>query len=548
MNNKFIKKKNIDYNFYKIKKIISLKKNITFISKKYMYINTKNKINNTTKNTTNNTTNKNDIKIKFCCFVGRESNLVILHKYIEKIINLKIIDEYHMFDFTRNIIDSNFVLEEYNRLFKLFENKIFIYNHEENKEKIINNSIDNSKYDWSPFYKKISSKIFYNNSIIIKCDDDILFIDINGLKNAIVDRINDNYSFLIHSNCINNNVCSYYQRKSFIKIEKYLENYPEGGILGKIFEIPMMAYSMHNQFYSDLLGSIENINKYKIENTYVKSRISINFILMNGEDCKYFKNTKYDDEYELSSFYPEKLFRPNKIIGNFITSHYSYGLQEKVLNLKKEIKTNYNLLSKKYLNNFDRDNLIEYKIINLEKLNYKLVDNLIKIKNFLTSSDYYIKSKNLNKYLYIDYEDNNIKLSNKKTLFRIDEYSNNIITIKKGIYYFIKYNLLDQFKNKNILINFLGDLSEKKILKILENDNLYLKFFKSSLYLNINENKIFLSKEKKESWIFEKHNYHDNFLYMKRYEKNKKFYYENIKNNEVFTNFYLGWGNENIIF
>ena len=45
------------------------------------------------------------ITVKFCIFAGREKNLVILHKYIEKLLFDKIIDEYHIFDFTRNLSD-----------------------------------------------------------------------------------------------------------------------------------------------------------------------------------------------------------------------------------------------------------------------------------------------------------------------------------------------------------------------------------------------------------------------------------------------------------
>lgn len=550
INKSLIKKKNfINYNFYIFPKIIFNNKKIIF-KEKFKYVTNKfkyiKKNHNLIDNKINNETTS-EIKIKFCCFVGRKSNLLILHKYIEKIINLEIIHEYHMFDFTRNINDSDFVLNEYDRLSKLFENKIFIHNYDENKDKIINNLLDHTKYDWSPFYKKISSKIFYNNSVIIKCDDDILFIDINELKNAIINRIDDKYSFLIHSNCINNNICSYYHRKSFSKIENYLGNYPEGGILGKIFEIPMLSYNIHNQFCNHLMESFNNIDKYKIVDTYVNTRISINFILLNGNDCKYFKDTKYDDEYELSSFYPEKLFRPNKIYGNLVTSHYSYSIQEKFLNLKKEIKNNYEKISNKYLNNFKEIN-IKNKIISLVKFNNEIIDDIIKVKNFFTEKDFYIKSKELNKYLYIDYEDNNIKLSEKKTLFRIDDIDNNFITIRKGIYYFIKYNLLGEFKNKNVLIKFLGNVNEKKILKINQENSFYLKFAKSSLFININEDKIFLSSNKKNTWVFEKHNYNDDYLYMKRYIKNKKFYYINLKDNEKFTNFYLGWSNENIIF
>ena len=68
--------------FYKKKKIIYLKKN------KKLY--------------TNNI-------VKFCVFAGRKSNLNILHKYVILLLNEKIIDEYHMFDFTRNDDEKIFI-------------------------------------------------------------------------------------------------------------------------------------------------------------------------------------------------------------------------------------------------------------------------------------------------------------------------------------------------------------------------------------------------------------------------------------------------------
>lgn len=551
-NIKFIKyRSQIDFNFYKSKKFKTIKNNKTYLKKKtinFLIQNNKIKDDQIKDNQIKDNIHKK-ITIKFCCFVGRRNNLEILHKYIEKALEEKIIDEYHMFDFTRNINDSNFIYVEYNRLNNIYKNNIFIYNHSENKEKILKNIKDNFKNDWSPFYSVISQKIFYSNSVIIKCDDDILFIELNGLKNAIKNRINDNYSFLIHSNCINNNICSYFHRESYPKIEKHLENYPKGGILGKIFEIPMLSYHLHSQFYTDLFNSLENIDKYKIDDVYVKSRISINFILINGNDCKYFENTKYNDEYELSSFYPEKFFRPNKIYGEFITSHYSYSLQEKFLDLKKDIRNSYKILSEKYLSNYN--NLSAGKINlnnNLVKFKYEIKDKLIKVKNFLSVDDFYIRSNQLNKYLYIDYEDNILKLSNNKTLFQINNCNSDTIYIKKGIYYFMKYNLVSEFKNRNILINFLGDFNEKKIIKVYENNEMYLKFAKSSLFININNDKITLSNIKKNSWTFENHKYNNEYLYLKRFIKNKKFYYKNLENNEIFTNFYLGWGNENIIF
>ena len=221
--------------------------------------------------------NKKINKIKFCVFLGREKNIKILHSYIEKCLFLNIIDEYHMYDFSKNENDKFFIKKEYNRLSNIFKNKIFLLNTE-------NFYYSNSKTDWNPFYKEISKS--KNNDVIIKCDDDILFIDIFALKNAIKDRIKDRKSFLIHSNCINNGVCAYYQSNLFNNINE-LKTYPTGGLLGVLFEKPEIGYAMHNQFLNDLNDNLLNLNKYIIDDKIINTRISINFILLNGKDAKY---------------------------------------------------------------------------------------------------------------------------------------------------------------------------------------------------------------------------------------------------------------------
>ena len=67
------------------------------------------------------------IKVKFCVFVGRELNLRILHKYIELALFNNIFDEYHMFDFSRNIKDSEFIIKEYTSIISRIGRKGTIY-------------------------------------------------------------------------------------------------------------------------------------------------------------------------------------------------------------------------------------------------------------------------------------------------------------------------------------------------------------------------------------------------------------------------------------
>ena len=497
--------------------------------------------------------------IKFCVFAGREKNICILHKYIEESLLQNIINEYHIFDLSHNLIDSTYLLDEYNRLSSLYKNRIFIHNHSENKILLMNESKNIGRNDWSPFYSIISKESFYENSVIIKCDDDILFIDIIGLKNAIQDRINDKYSFLIHSNCINNNICTFYQKDKFAHLTKYLEKYPKGGILGILFENPKIAYSIHDYFLENCLQKIDNLYNFIVDDVYINTRISINFILINGEDCKYFENTKYDDEYELSSYFPEKLMRPNKIKGDFITSHYSYALQEKTLNMNNNLMLKYNKLLSNYLNNyqtiqFNKNNTILHKFQSNYMFDSSQNKEFIQILNFQDTNLHYIKNNETNQYLYIDYEDDSISLHNqKKTLFQIEEIEQNKIQIHLGIYSFTKYNLQNDFKNKTVLIKNLHNSSEKNILIMNKDNKKYLTFNKSKIFIGINNNKLSLCNNYSYSWTFEKYDSSNKFINTERIEKNKKFYYKNIdtrsnSNNELNTNFYMGWGCENILY
>ena len=490
----------------------------------------------------------NKIIVKFCVFLGREKNMKILHVYIEQGLTLKILDEYHMFDFSRNISDHNFIYEEYTRLINLYPQQIFLHNFETNSSTI------NNKTDWSPFYKIISNEI-NDNDVIIKCDDDILFIDIYSLKNAINDRINDKVSFLIHSNCINNNVCTYYQRNNFDKLKEKISIYPQGGLLGILFEKPEIAYAIHNQFTNDLLNDITTLNKYIIEDVYINTRISINFILLNGSDVKYLKDVGFDDEYELSSFFPEKLLRPNKIKGDLITAHLSYSFQEKFILNKDIVLNNYKKISDKYINylaHFDKFINNYNKIISNNLIRPLIKNNIYNIKNWNSNYSYYIKNVETGKYLYIDYANDEFSLSDNKTVFDIIKLKDSLdkIEIKLGIYYMTKYNSKGKFRNENIFFKYIKDESEREIIKEdIDNNSFFIKFSKYNSYLSINiknDNFLDITSKKTNRWIFEKDDTKE-YINVKRYIKNKKFYYKNIDNNIVFTNYYMGWGYENII-
>ena len=350
------------YKLLKKKRVYVLKfKNKVIKNKKIFF---KNKV----INIENISQKHNNYITKICVFLGREKNMIILHKYIELGLQEIILNEYHMFDFSRNIKDHYFIKEEYNRLINIYPNRIFLHNSVENYDKLNNKEINKSQTDWYPFYKTLATKLYDEKSIIIKCDDDILFIDIYGLKSALEDRWKDKESFLIHSNCINNGLCGYYLRNKFPMLKEQLSIYPKGGLLGVLFEKPELAYAMHLQFLKDINNNISNLNNYIIDDISFSSRISINFILIRGEDVKYLENVSTQDEYELSSKIPEELLRKNKIKGDLITSHLSYQMQDKFILSKNDIINQYNNLYSNYYNSIIKDNNLINNLIN-KKIN-----------------------------------------------------------------------------------------------------------------------------------------------------------------------------------
>ena len=72
----------------------------------------------------------------------------------------------------------------------------------------------------------------FPNHVIIKCDDDILFIDIDSFESYINHRINDKDTLLLFPSIINNDVCSIFQKDDGLMPYKYTiacENCSEPG-------------------------------------------------------------------------------------------------------------------------------------------------------------------------------------------------------------------------------------------------------------------------------------------------------------------------------
>lgn len=340
-----------------------------------------------------------------CTFLGREYNIKILHTYIEQALSRGVLDRYYMFDLTRDRKDQKFIVKEYHRLSSIYKNRVYLVNYQKRKSQFKSNSVRSTIGYWGDFYRYLTN--FKDEDIIIKVDDDTLFIDVNELEGALQTRWENKSAFLMHSNCINNGICAYYQAiKNIWRFDSdKLKLFPEGGIAGPLFLWPDLARDCHDQFLNDLSKDYNNINKYKLsENIYFNARVSINFTFILGKDRFYLKDVDEQDEYLISSKIPQNLGRSNMIIGDFVTAHHSYGAQDPLLK-EYDFLNRYKKLSKKPRKNNKISSLF-FKI-KRSLARPSGTCSTIKYKNeylcpsWLTNKHFTIKNTRTNKFLGI---------------------------------------------------------------------------------------------------------------------------------------------------
>lgn len=190
------------------------------------------------------------------------------------------------------------------------------------------------------FYTPTIGHFFKNcideNSVYIRLDDDIVYIEKNSLKKLFDYRIEHEEFFLVYGNIINNPVISYiHQQKNIIRLNKTLTKSficPYGWLDQEI------VYSIHKQFINNVINN--DIDKYKFGDYILSdfSRVQINAISWLGKEFKLFGGVVGDyEEQWLTEIKPVEINKPNMIFGDSIFAHFAFAQQH-------EYFLNHNLL------------------------------------------------------------------------------------------------------------------------------------------------------------------------------------------------------------
>jgi hypothetical protein len=269
----------------------------------------------------NNVANKNNNKFEFMI----DNNILNIIKNNKILISQK--------------IKKNFIIK--NIYFKTGHNSVgdLSYNTTQNKNFYF---MDTCEKNWKNYYNYYDNKKF-ENDIIIKCDDDIVFIDLLKLPKFINFIKNNDYD-LVFANTINNGVSAYFQQNKYNLIPKELMNleYPLDGSFGSLWESGKKAEILHDYFIKNYKKFLDY--EYNNEIIPIHTRFSINFFGYKGKNWHKLKDCFNDDEYNLTVEYVRNRKFNNILYSDFYVSHLSFYRQNETgINLNKLID-NYNEL------------------------------------------------------------------------------------------------------------------------------------------------------------------------------------------------------------
>ena len=179
---------------------------------------------------------------------------------------------------------------------------------------------------WKNYYQYYNNPEFIDD-IIIKSDDDIVFIDLNKFPKYIEYIKNNNEYDIVFANIINNGISAYYQQKKYYLIPYNINNFEKPDFGGSLWRSGRLATKLHNYFLENYQKFINY--KYQNENEIIEltNRYSINFFGYKGKNWHKIADCYHDDEFNLTVKYREELNFKNVIYCDFYVSHLSFYKQ-----------------------------------------------------------------------------------------------------------------------------------------------------------------------------------------------------------------------------
>lgn len=239
----------------------------------------------------------------FSCFAGRERYLRILIPYINQLVKKKLVTDVHMWDYTRNDSDASFLHEACSHFTIL---------------------VPNSKETYTDYYKYYRSWRYPDpETVLIKSDDDIVYIDVSKFQEFIDERRAHKDAIMFSPAIVNNPVCQNIQKEVGL-----LPGFKDSEY--NLADDADHARKIH-AFFWELLHKSQSTDRIRIIPVSFNQqfKFNINFIAILGKDFdilfdnEVIENTVCDEPF-LGSISPIKLQRSIYIDMHFIVAHMAF--------------------------------------------------------------------------------------------------------------------------------------------------------------------------------------------------------------------------------
>lgn len=252
---------------------------------------------------------KDNYKIVAFTPAGRNRYLEILYNYIKRDVDSGLIDEWNLWINTEDVVDIRYInfLKDENPWIKTTKLKI--------------------KYNGIFSIYSFFSDCIDEDSIYVRFDDDIVWIENGGIEKLIDFRIKNEEYFLVFPCIINNAIVAHVLQKHGVYKDMQPINYKcmDMEYLTKSY----IATEQHKRLFNDIKN--HDLSKYRFNKWEFKDRFSINCFAFFG---KYFKTfggeVGFDEEEWLSYIYPNHVQKNNCITSDCIVSHFSFSHQQEL--------------------------------------------------------------------------------------------------------------------------------------------------------------------------------------------------------------------------
>lgn len=205
------------------------------------------------------------------------------------------------------------------------------------------------KSKWLEYYHHYTQRR-YPNHVIIKCDDDIVFMDTQEFSGFIKRRIENSTSILAFPSIVNNGVCAYHQQQLGL-IPRTLSTFPYDTLCGKLWENGQLCQNLH-EFFIDTceswLTKARAVNVKTISQP-IGDRISINCFAIKSEFLYIYQEIGNDDEKELTVTMTQKHSKEHYIDPHFTVAHLGFYKQRETGLDEDLILTKYSKLADTFL-------------------------------------------------------------------------------------------------------------------------------------------------------------------------------------------------------